>query len=213
MDKYHLTATHISKLLDPKPPAGVSLLDLGCRDCILQRHLPASIDYSGLDLFQNDAGTVKYVQGFGPETPFDDGQFDFVVALDLLEHLDDAETGLQEMCRLSRVATLVMLPNMAHALFRFRFLLRGRLNGKYDMRYGAGPDRHRWLTVIPQMDRFVADFCAKQHYQHERVWFAGGRKQRTFAAVLRRLGFPASWWAWSSLYVIRTSPEGTPTEK
>lgn len=68
--------------------------------------------------------------------PFADRSFDYVVALDLVEHLDDFEGALTELLRVSKKGIVIMLPNMGYPIFRIKYLLTGRLGDKYDLIYG-----------------------------------------------------------------------------
>src|SRR5699024_2298472 len=63
--------------------------------------------------------------------PYDDGSFDRVLCLDVLEHLsfDDQTAAVAEMARVLRSGgeLFVSVPNLAHLQSRVHFLLQGRL--------------------------------------------------------------------------------------
>jgi SAM-dependent methyltransferase len=186
--------------------AGVtSVLDVGCRDCVLAKALanegvPAA--YTGLDLYQNAAGSVDLVCDLSAGIPADDEAFDAVVALDVMEHLDDLRGGLAELVRVARRRVVVVLPNLAHFWFRGQFLRHGRLSGKYDLAIDQGQDRHRWLTVAPQTDAFMAAFAARAGLSLHTEDLAGSRRTRPMELALRAVGAPRAWHAWAVLYVL-----------
>ena len=184
-----------------------SLLDVGCRDCILYTALQAegldAIWYAGADLFQNEAGTVDYVGDITRGIAVDSGSYDMVSALDVLEHLDDLQAGLDELDRIARRYIVVALPNMAHFQFRVRLLLKGRLNSKYDLKYGYGADRHRWVTVLPQTDDYFRRYCADKGYTLQTVYTSlGSPRLSRLENVFKALRFRPAWYVWAAFYII-----------
>lgn len=182
------------------------LLDVGCRDCDLEPFVSDFADYEGLDLVQNARGSVRHVLDISRGMPFADREFDYVVALDVLEHVDHLQGALEELLRITRVQLALLLPNMAHAIHRWRFLLRGHISNKYDLIYGAGQDRHRWLPVLHQSDRYLRDFCSDKGVGLETVWFNDTPKKDLLARVGQHIGLKPSFVVWSSLYFL--SPKG-----
>ena len=196
-EKYVMAAAVVASLALER----ASILDAGCRDCVLRTYLPDAVDYERLDLFQNSDGTVKHVMSLEDPLPFGGDSYDVVAALDVVEHLDDFLGGLSELLRVARRKLIVVLPNMSHLLFRLRFLRRGFLGPKYDLSYGAGADGHTWLTVQPQSDAFMQTFAQEHGLELVTHWMDGGTQKK--AALYRwgkRLGLPPSLWSWASLY-------------
>ncbi len=183
-----------------------SLLDVGCRDCALNEYVRDMVSYSGVDLFQNERGTVEFVTDIANGLPVDDASYDVVVALDVLEHLDDVHTGIADLLRVARKTVIINLPNMAFVMQRFNFFLRGRFNTKkYDLVYNPrekNRDRHRWLTVQPQTDVYMQDLARDNSYGLEIIRVFESRKRKFFAVCCRLIGLPPSWWVPSSLYVL-----------
>ena len=93
--------------------------------------------------------------------PFADVSFDAVVALDVLEHVDNIWFAFDEMVRVARRQVMVVLPNFYHFRERLRFL-RGREAGKYVLSPAPIQDRHRWLLSY----RTAHSFCAHQAIRH-----------------------------------------------
>jgi hypothetical protein len=132
-----------------------SLLDVGCRDGSLADELPL-VKYSGADLFPDGKGRVKYV---GDVTRMDiAGQFDAVVALDILEHLPHPSAMFDRLVSLAKRHLLVSFPNTYDLKSRVRFALRGRMGGKYAFSEIEPLDRHHWLISRAEA---IAFFRAK----------------------------------------------------
>jgi len=118
-----------------------SVLDVGCRNKILKKYLPANIQYQGLDL-EADEEIIKNDLEKG--IPLRDKSFDIVFALDILEHLDNIEFVFQELMRVAKKGVIISLPNMFFWVFRIKFLF-GFLSHHYDFYYPSAGYRHKWL--------------------------------------------------------------------
>jgi hypothetical protein len=178
------------------------LLDVGCRGCELHTYVSEMVSYEGVDLFQNSDKSVTHVLDVSKGLPFADRSFDYVIGLDILEHLDNFQESIEELLRVSGDRLIVMLPNMAHLLFRFKFLRTGRLSGKYDFIFGQGQDRHRWLTILSQSDDYMRRFCSSNDLDLQIIWFNDSAKKRLFAKLAQVLRLSPDCYIWSSLYVI-----------
>lgn len=129
-----------------------SVLDVGCRDGYLRRFLPEHVRYSGCDLVAGEH--VRYV---GDVRLIDiDESFDCVIALDLLEHVDDIHALFDRLAGLAGQALVVSLPNCYDLKSRLRFALRGRLGGKYEFSAVPVLDRHRWIMGYDEIRRFYS---------------------------------------------------------
>jgi glycosyltransferase involved in cell wall biosynthesis/SAM-dependent methyltransferase len=102
-------------VLDLLPDDVTSVLDLGCGDGFVTDALPAQLKVVGIDL---SAEALRHVRrpgavAVGQHLPFADGQFDLVMANDVLEHLDDATRAavLNEMQRVARKYVLITVPH------------------------------------------------------------------------------------------------------
>jgi hypothetical protein len=140
---------------------GIStLLDVGCRGCELKGHLPSSIAYSSVDLKQNAEGTVTYVGDVVSLRLIE--QFDCVVALDILEHVEDPGLLFDRLAGLTRRHLLISLPNCYDLKGRIKFSMHGTLGGKYLFTAHSPLDRHRWLMGRQEILEFYSD-KARQH--------------------------------------------------
>ncbi len=112
-----------------------TILDVGCGEGVVTRRLAQVSGAStvGVDLdtdtlseqWHRHAGDrVSFQAASAYELPFDDGSFDCVCALEVLEHLERPRDALAELVRVSRRALLVSVPR--EPLWRAAHLLAGR---------------------------------------------------------------------------------------
>lgn len=198
-DKYQETAKAV------RGCGARSVLDVGCRGGELGKALHcdggAPIRYTGVDLYPGEA--VSLVADVTKGIPVEDGTYDAVAALDVLEHLDDLQGGLDELVRVGRRRVVVVLPNLAHVRHRLSFLVKGRLaTGKYDLVLDAPQDRHRWLTVVPQTDDFIAAYARRAGLELSRLDLSAGPRTAHLERLLEGLRFSRSWRTWAVLYTL-----------
>lgn len=177
-DKYRLVA----EVLNAKKG---TILDVGARDEILSRFLVDHLTYFSADMGDSADYHVDLEQGLS----LTDRSFDHVVALDVLEHVENAHMAFGELCRVAAQTVTIALPNMAALPHRISFFLRGRLaTKKYDLQPTHQGDRHRWLTVYPDVVNFVIH-NVPAHYRVARVieQVISGRIIRWLAFPLRKL--------------------------
>ena len=122
-----------------------SLLDLGSRDQILKKFLPEKIVYTGVDISENK-DTNNIIFDLNKNFNFDNESFDFITALDVVEHLDDPKTFLKECLRVTKKKVFINLPNISYYESRFHFFLKGNLGSKYHFSGDNKDDRHKWFT-------------------------------------------------------------------
>jgi SAM-dependent methyltransferase len=97
-------------------PARARVLDVGCgtgaNGPVLaeQGHFAVGIDASPIPLGLTPRGHAVRLRGDAAALPFQDGAFDLVVALDVLEHLDDDRAAARELAR-------VLVPGGALVVF------------------------------------------------------------------------------------------------
>ncbi len=145
--KYEIVSTQL-------PSGDFSVLDIGARDRVLQKYLSPTCRYFSADQVEGHDYSINL------ENPlaFGNDQFDYVVALDVLEHVENMHAAFVELCRIARCGVVIGLPNYSSLYRRTAYLFTGRLaTGKYDLLVNHQGDRHRWLTVYPQMQAFIEE--------------------------------------------------------
>jgi SAM-dependent methyltransferase len=91
------------------------ILDVGCGTGANLLMLSEYGDAEGVDIsedalaFCRERGLDKVRLGAGEQLPYEDGTFDLVTALDVVEHMDDDLAGLREMRRVLRPGGRVLL--------------------------------------------------------------------------------------------------------
>ena len=144
-------------------------LDLGCRDNILKKYLPQKINYTGVDLFQNDHNGVDIISNVEESIPVKDNSFDYIFMLDILEHLNDFQGVLENSLRkLKKGGRLyINLPNLSYFKYRIDFFLNGKftVTSKYKLTHNGSIDRHRWLTNLDDTFSFFESLSKKDSSQ------------------------------------------------
>ena len=133
-------------------------LDVGCRECDLKSVLADDKDYYGCDLFQYK-GMVKYV-GNIVSIEIED-KFDSVVALDVLEHVDNLHELMDKLFSLSDKYIIVSLPNIYDIHHKYLFLRHNTLGGKYVFETTGSLDRHRWVMNYDEIYDFYKFYAEK----------------------------------------------------
>ncbi|MCR4301123.1 MAG: class I SAM-dependent methyltransferase [Sulfuricaulis sp.] len=108
------------------PPAGATLLDVGCgTGHFSRRSAAAGLRVTGLDpdpampdYARGLGGGVNYLPGTGTALPFDNKAYDFVTAVTSLCFITDPERALRELWRVARHAVTLGLLNRHSLLFR-----------------------------------------------------------------------------------------------
>ena len=139
-----LLARYRDRLLSELAPlAPKRVLDVGCGEGLLTgwlaAHLPGA-EVHGLEArddavaqFRTRNPGLEIHQGDLYALPFEDGAFDLVLALEVLEHLEDPAAAVAEMRRVSSRAVALTVP--LEPFFRGGNLARGR----YVERLGSTP--------------------------------------------------------------------------
>ncbi|MEW6616655.1 MAG: methionine biosynthesis protein MetW [Thermodesulfobacteriota bacterium] len=128
------------------------VLDLGSRDKLLKKYLPKDTIYQGIDF--KDGEEVK---GWNLEQgiPFEDKSFDVIFALDVLEHVENIHSLMDEILRVAKNEVIITLPNIYYWRYRIKFLFGKELSGKYSLPLNKTLDRHRWLTSYLNAIKFI----------------------------------------------------------
>lgn len=131
-----------------------SLLDIGARDRKIEQYIDTNmLRYFSADI--NNSPDIDVFMDLEESIDCRDGEFDIVVALDVLEHVDRIHKAFSELIRITKRKLFVSLPNMSCLSFRINFMMSGCISGKYSLLPEYQRDRHRWLTSYKQALDFV----------------------------------------------------------
>ena len=179
-----------------------SLLDMGCRTMDLKPLLQTCSKYYGAERIAAEGVFQCNLEEGLPA--FEDNAFDIVVALDLLEHLENAHNTFREMLRVARKAAFVSLPNMYYITFRYNYLTGKGLSGKYAFPVNPPVDRHHWVLSYAESLRFVYENAASYDIETHMILPERGRTKLVSEPIEQWLG--KTWpnlFAYGSLFMIR----------
>lgn len=129
------------------------LLDVGCNEAPLKKLMPGG-DYVGIDVggtpdIQLDLEAVERL-------PFEDGEFDAVVCIDVLEHLDNLHAMFDELVRVTKTSLVVSLPNCWSGARQPLARGTGAI-GHYGLPLTRPVDRHKWFFSLAEAQAFLED--------------------------------------------------------
>ena len=135
---------------------GDKVLDIGCREMILKEYLEGNFDYLGLDYISKKSNASDFINhNLEKGLPDNLNNIDTIVALDVLEHIENIHDVYKEFFSITNKTVIVALPNMAYYKFRINFLIKGVLSGKYIFSEEKVLDRHRWIPNYQSIDKFI----------------------------------------------------------
>lgn len=162
---YRLVASVIRK----RRPRGGTLLDIGCGTGALWNFVRGHVqNYLGVDAirygdFPNECSFCE-ADLDNAAVPLPDGTADLVVAVEVIEHLENPRAFFRELTRLTKPGGLVVVttPNQLSLLSKLTFLFRGQFNA-FQEAPGLYP-AHR--TALLEIDLLrLADECGLQETQ------------------------------------------------
>ena len=151
----------------------IRVADIGCGEGFtleyLARRLPqlnlrgVDADPDALAIATLRLAGIDFSQADIRQLPFPDREIDVVLCLEVLEHLLEPGTALQELIRVSRRYLVLSVPRQP--FFAAANLLRGR-NWRT---YGDDPD-HRQRWTAGQFVRWVGQYCAVRQVSQVFPW-------------------------------------------
>ncbi len=132
------------------------VLDVGADKAYLKTLLNPDVDYTGIDMVASD-----FVQAVNLEKdclPFADEKFDCVLALDVLEHVDNIYEVFDALCRVSTRYVIISLPNPWATMMTA--IQAGSYQAGVHMKFYGLPvhrplDRHKWFFSFSEAKNFV----------------------------------------------------------
>jgi SAM-dependent methyltransferase len=129
------------------------VLDVGCNEAPLRKLMPG-LDYTGIDVggtpdLQVDLESVQNL-------PFEDGEFDAVVCIDVLEHLDNLHAMFDELVRVAKTHLVISLPNCWSGARKPIERGHGAI-GHYGLPITRPVDRHKWFFSLSEAQAFFED--------------------------------------------------------
>lgn len=127
-----------------------SILDVGCFEAPL-RDMLEDVEYVGIDI----VGKPDHVVDLEAidRLPFEDGQFQCVICIEVLEHLDALHRVFDELIRVSKRHVIVSLPNCWCCARQQIERGRGSIS-HYGLPVERPVDRHKWFINITQSREF-----------------------------------------------------------
>lgn len=100
------------------PAAGARVLDIGCHDGTLLHHLPGGFRV-GVDIRPRRRYSVHYVRADGSRLPFRGDSFDWIFALEVIEHVEMREELVASALRVLKPGgtLLISVPHRGMKIF------------------------------------------------------------------------------------------------
>ena len=135
---------------------GKKVLDVGADECYLKKYVTERGSYLGIGKGGNPDREVDLDAG---ALPFADGEFETVICMDVLEHLEHIHFVFDELCRVSSESVIISLPNCLGHLWRVLTRLGAEsaegLTRYYGLPLEPPADRHRWFFDALEAERFI----------------------------------------------------------
>ena len=141
-----------------------TVLDVGCGEGIVPRQMrlivPSAI-FHGLDVEEEllvaarqIVPDMEFVKGSVYSLPFADAEYDLILCTEVLEHLENPESALSEIFRVSRGFVLLSVPNEP------LWCMANMARGAYWRDLGNSPGHiNHWRAS--DFARFISNFCSE----------------------------------------------------
>ena len=186
LPRYSLVVEHI--------PDGSSVLDIGCGDgaflSYLKKQRP-STNVLGVDI-SSQAISILHKRGLeglvlDPDLPLRnqiEGSFDYVVLMEVLEHIQNAESLCRQTLDFNPKHVFVTIPNMGFIINRLRLFFGGRMpvtmivfHMREHIRFWTMKDFIQWATSLGfQVESISSRYARKSAFIFNKTivrWFPG----------------------------------------
>lgn len=180
----------LNKIVSLIQPKSV-ILDIGCNDGVI-RKMVNNCDYYAVDINKNQIDSLikqgvkaKNIDLNKDKLPFDSIKFDYILLLDILEHIiDPVKLMLECKQRLNKDGRLIVsLPNDYNIVNKLRFLFNGYLTSTPFSPYG-----HLHYFPINSVKQVLIDECGykllnKIILASPKPWFVTQKIKTTIAKL------------------------------
>lgn len=136
---------------------GNSILDVGCDAGVMREFVNGR--YVGVDYYGKPDVRVNLEED---DLPFRKGQFDTVLSIEVLEHLNQLHHTFDELIRVSKSYVIVTLPNCWRQLLGDLLIGRSK-KSEYGLPNEKPSDRHKWFFNTEEAEDFIAYQCMKHN--------------------------------------------------
>ena len=162
-----------------------SVLDVGCYEAPL-KELIRSVPYIGIDIAGKPDKEIDLEKS--DRLPFKDNEFQCVLCIDVLEHLDNLHAVFAELVRVTQRHLIVSLPNCW--CDARRPIERGVGHfGHYGLPTQRPQDRHKWFISLTEARQFVEAKTQEFNMKLEDM-FVTEKPRRALVRWLRRIRYP-----------------------
>lgn len=132
------------------------ILDVGADQCFLKENLPDDVEYIGIGLGDNPDLIKLDLEK--EKLPFRENEFNCVLCLDVLEHLDNIHEVFDELSKVSSQYLILSLPNPWRDFMNC--IQRGKYRKDKNMKFYGLPlepqkDRHKWFFSSSEAREFI----------------------------------------------------------
>lgn len=152
------------------------ILDVGADEQYLKQYLSNNDQYVGIGLGNCDIRLDLEKT----KIPFPINEFDVVLCLDVLEHLDNIHDFFDEICRVSNKYIIVSLPNPWADFFhmlRNRDYKPGMPVKFYGLPIDKPVDRHKWFFSNEEAINFVQTNGEKNNFRITHFDYSGKKSE------------------------------------
>lgn len=140
------------------------ILDVGADRGALKSHLPGDAEYTtcGLEPHHDVRADLE------EPLPLPANEYDCVLCLDVLEHVDRIHELFDELCRISRRYVIVSLPNPWSSFLRNLFqgyYAKEQPTKFYGLPTDPPKDRHKWFFSASEAKRFITERGVRNQFQ------------------------------------------------